>query len=164
MHSRIFQVSRTPFVDGVNANDEELLTVENVPEWIENEVDYVLNSEDEQEDLEWLDSHINTSCIEINKQERTITIVDGLNGLKTYAQGVLDAIKTEVENATVADLCCGHLHYKINEIIGDPYFDMMIYDVDEAECKPVLRWLIDITLTTKPGDKLYIGGILDYHN
>lgn len=151
MHNVIFQVSATPI------EKEDMLNESTIANWqYENFADYVGNVERTEEQFKKFDRFPN-----LFKHDGDTLIYQGEGNIR---QLWLDDIKQKYSALNKFSLIEDMTTYKLSLAIDEPFtsnrFLINNWDDNILQSGEFLKFVIS---ELKKGDKLYIGGILDFH-
>lgn len=152
MHGRIFEIreQRMPKEEWLNETD---LYDEDT-----SFADYYRDSEDREDDLEWLKSALPSSMFKMEGDEIEI-ISDG----KEIMEKFIDRIKAEANELSYESVVKGVQKYKLGLALkGALHSDFMFYTDTAGYCHDSTEFLTDC-INYCQGKKLYVCGILDYH-
>ena len=151
MHSRIYQISKTP-VDMDDYIDEEKY----YDHWFTNSVaDYVDGDTDRENDIKWFVKFLKSKDMILESNDESFTL--GENVREKYFKEKYDALKECMENMSFKKFCSDSLAlYKIQMHIEDKYDFYIHHDGAYQTIDNFMRNVED-------GQTWYFGGILDYH-
>ena len=151
-HSRIFQITREKIEDREDYIDSGIYD----PALYSHFADYIDNVKDEQDSLRWLDEKFEGLFV---RDGRELTLLDISEFMEEYKAAIVKA----TENLDMRDfMTCYNLRrvMKYTHRNCDFYINEEIYNTTPFSFGAFVQ---DIYQNYKPGDKFYIGGILDYH-
>ncbi len=147
MHSKIIEISKTPMV-----RDEYMSEGCFCPEEYDHFADYIqiVPQDSENDIISWLDKH---GIFERNGRE--LTLLD----LNPFIEEWRAEIKKRANNIDFTD---GLSLYRLKEVIKETHQEssLIFYFGEFMPMGELVHWLYN---HYQPGDKFYIGGILDYH-
>lgn len=153
MHSRIFQVSTNP-INKIDYIDESHYW----DHWFLNEVaDYVDNSADRDDDIEWLMEYGKGIIISEDEHGKFLIVTDKEKYFKNAFENFQEAIN-KVSKYTIDDFIQGS-SYEI-WLIKDSYEDRFGFYIDYDNGLMPLDKFVRLSTINK---KYYIGGTVDYH-
>jgi len=151
MHSKIYQITtkklkRSEYVDEYDFEPNAFMSF----------ADYVANI-DEEEEEELLESFDRLFEGIFSRNGRTVTLLDTSEFIEEWRK----AIKKCADNLDFTDW---HSLFQLNEITKRTHceYNTMLY-TDYAGFEYFGDFVQRLYAAHKPGDKFYIGGILDYH-
>lgn len=147
MHSKIIEISETPM-----ERDEYMSEGCFCPEEYERFADYIQSvpQDSENDIISWLDKH---GIFERNGRE--LELLD----LNPFIEEWRAEIKKRANNIDFTD---GFALYRLKEVVKETHREssLMFYFGEFMPMGELVHWLYN---HYQPGDKFYIGGILDYH-
>ncbi len=160
MHSRIFEISRSPL------NRKERINAYGLPEWFCHEIaDYVddLGESEREDSLSWFESHFGEAC---KRTGDKLTFIE--NAKETYFRSRYQAFVAAARAAAECTLeeFCGDNEmstftmtiYQLKESYEDK-FGFYVYDHDVEELMTLDTWIRAADFTKS----YYLGSAIDYH-
>lgn len=151
-HSRIFQITREKIEDKEDYINSEFYD----PALYSHFADYIEDVENEQDSLEWLDEKFKGLFVRNGRELILLDISEFMDEFRTE-------IVKSAENLDMRDwLTCYKLRkvQRCTHINCDFYINQEVYNTTPVSFGMFIQ---DVYQNHKPGDKFYIGGILDYH-
>ena len=151
MHSRIFQISTKQL-----GRDDYLKSCQFDPEEYSDFADYIADGiADEDEELEWF-ADVMSDIFDCDGRKLTLRDISGF-----IEEWKADVKKRANEFDPKGDgMSSYHLRHSVNDT--HKRINFRFYD-DDYGMMNTRRLIENVLLYHKPGDKFYIGGILDYH-
>lgn len=153
MHGRIYEIRTQRLNNELWMNETDLYD-EVDGSWC----DYVADSDDRKDDLEWLKSALPKSIFKVEGD-----VVEVISDGREFVDEWIDDLKKEVNALSydkftdLMDVC--HIKMKMNNMIG---FDMM-FKTDYSDYPHNPTSFIKDCINQYQGKKLYVCGIVDYH-
>lgn len=155
MHSRIFEISTEPIAVSDRKNSDSYAD----DEFVMSRVDYVADSYDREDDLNWLMECLPEGCFTLEG--------DCLTLVKTpteYVEDYIAKIQARANDLTLDNVTRENslaLYQVKSALCALSFFNGICIDFEE-EVRELPIFIIDIY--NKPvGTKFYIGGVSDYH-
>lgn len=173
MHSRIIELSSQPVnVDERITEDTIIGDYNGAPPWS----DYVSDVDDEEaaaEDIKWLCEHLGVKHYRVSKEPGRgfLKTAEVIAGLKVLVKKDIESARPSIDKL-MADIAIDkfeRMYWGVLDVEDklDSKSGFHYYIGDPSCCSHHVGGnlgLLDTLLHGKYGDKLYIGGIVDYHS
>ena len=157
MHARIYQISLENKCEEDWINDE-LITDSDMAYY---GIDYVCESDEREDDLQWLKDTLPTDMFSVNGNEITL-LNDGADILASHFKKIKDYINGISEENYVNDTF--PYDYKIKNLVNNILNIEHLFFIDDwSNCPTYSIDFIRYCHQRGKGTKFYVNGILDYH-
>lgn len=156
MHSYIFQIHTEPIVP------EDYPSEDKIAESSQDFVDYATELEDESRSaaIAYLFKFLYESEMFAINDDETATYIGGFEkALKRWAEDIKD-YANQINTKNILNF---RSRYHLSKAINNPLDKSYLFITSDSDSAERSEALYELIATMKPGDRLYIGGVYDYH-